>query len=207
LWAVAVAASLTGCDAPPKETAAATATAEQTAPAPPPPAPTSAPTATVVANKPSHPCPEGSEGEGTLEKPCGAKGPARIMDATWTGKITDKGPSFRVVSKAKLEILYGNVVVYFYDKAGKQLEVPVGEDKTKPFISCAGNIFAGPMKPAEKATLWFSCVQKSHVPEGTAAIEAELKTVGFTAKEGNRSDTFWQNADLVPAERSKGGIK
>jgi hypothetical protein len=193
------------CDSPPKETAAPRATSEPSAVAP-EPAKTSAPTATAAATKPSHPCPEGSEGEGTLDKPCAAKGAARIMDVTWTGKITDKGPSFRVTNKAKLEILYGNVFVYFYDKAGKQLEVTVA-DKKRPKVSCGGNIFAGPMKAGEKATLWFSCVKKDHVPEGTAAIEAEMKTVGFTAKEGHRSDTFWQNDDLVPDERPKGGIK
>jgi hypothetical protein len=203
LTACAVAVTVTACD-PPKETAAEAASST-TAAEEVPQQPTPTATATAEAPKPSHPCPEGTEGQGTLKDPCAAKGTARIMEAIWTGKMDDKGPSFRVTNNAKLEVLYGNIIVYFYDKAGKQLEVP-GE-KPAPKVSCAGNIFAGPMKPAEKATITFSCVKKSHVPEGTAAIEAELKTVGFTSKEGNKSDTFWRNEDLVPDERPKGGIK
>jgi len=193
------------CDEPPSEPAAASATAAPSVAAP-PPVKTAAPTATVATRKPTHPCPDGTEGDGTLKSPCLAKGKTRIMEATWTGKITDKGPSFRVVSKAKLEILYGNVIVYFYDKAGKQLEITVGDD-TRKKVSCAGNIFAGPMKPAEKATLWFSCVKKKHVPEGAVAIEAEMQTVGFIGKDGKKADTFWRNKDLAPKERPKGGVK
>jgi len=196
---------LIGCDEPASPPAEASATSAPSAVAP-PPAKTAAPTATVEAKKPSHPCPEGSEGDGVLKSPCKATGATRVMDVKWSGKITDKGPSFRVTNNAKLEILYGNVVVYFYDKAGKQLDVMVGDD-TRKKRSCAGNIFAGPMKPGEKATLWFSCMKKKHVPEGAVAIEAEMKTVGFTSKEGKRADTYWQNEELTPDERPKGGIK
>jgi len=129
------------------------------------------------------------------------------MEAKWTGKMSDKGPSFKVTNKTKLEILYGHIVVYFYDKAGKQLAVPAAGGKTRPKRECRGNIFAGPMKPGEKATLWFSCVKKKHVPEGTAHVEAELLRVGFTGAKGKRADTYWRNKDLVPDERPKGGIK
>ena len=81
------------------------------------------------------------------------------------------------------------------------------EGKERPAQTCFGNIFAGPMKPNEKAVLTFSCVKKKHVPEGTAAIEAEMRTVGFTAKDGGKPDTYWRNKDLVPNERPKGGVK
>jgi len=204
LPALAVAVTLLACDAPKETATAPSASSPPKAAAT--PAPTPKPTATVAAVKPSHECPEGTEGEGTQKEPCTAKGTARIMTVKWTGKITDKGPSFVVVSKSKLEILYGSLFVYFYDKAGKQLDVKK-EDETKPNLGCSGNIFAGPMKPGEKATLWFSCVKKDHVPEGTVAIEAELRTVGFTAESGKKSDTFWRNDDLIPDKRPKGGIK
>jgi len=137
-----------------------------------------------------------------------AKGKARLMDVKWTGKIDEKkGPSFKIESKSDLEILYGQLTVYFYDKAGKQLEVPAGEGKSHPTQKCSGNIFAGPMKPGEKAVLWFSCVKKDHVPEGTAHIEAELQMVGFTGATGKKADTYWKNEDLAPDERPKGGAK
>lgn len=204
LPAVALAICLIGCDEPTGTPEAATAGSAPPAAASTPPSKAS--TATVAAKKPSHPCPEGSKGDGTLKSPCEATGATRIMEVKWTGKTSDKGPSFKLTSKAKLEILYGNIIVYFYDKAGKQLEV-AGSDKPRPKVSCKGNIFGGPMKAGEKAVITFSCVKKKHVPEGTAAIEAELMTVGFTAAEGKRSDTYWRNKDLVPDERPKGGIK
>ena len=198
---------LFGCDETEKaaDTPAATTPTATT-----PPTPSSAPTPTVTAAKPSHPCPEGSKGEGTFKEPCVAeKKTDRLMEVTWTGKITDKGPSFRVVSKSDLEILYGQIFVYFYDKAGKQLEVPgkTSDGKARTHQTCAGNIFAGPMKPGEKAVLWFSCVNKDHVPEGAVAIEGELRVVGFTAEGGKKADTYWRNEELTPAERPKGGIK
>jgi hypothetical protein len=194
-----------GCDEA-KDTASAPAASTPSAVAPPPVATTAAPKPKVVEKKPSHPCPEGSEGKGTRTKPCDAKGTTRIMEATWTKKLGDKGPQFRVINKSKLEILYGDLIVYFYDKAGKQLEV-TGGPKPKPHQACGGNIFAGPMKAGEKAVLNFSCVKKKHVPEGTAAIEAELRMVGFTAADGKGSDTFWRNKNLVPNKRPKGGVK
>jgi len=203
--ALAASLSLVGCDEPAPDTAAPSASS------PPSTAPvtTSTPTTTAApkpVKKPSHPCPDGSKGDGTATKPCEATGTTRVMDVKWTGKIKDQGPSFRVTNKTKLEILYGKIYVYFYDKAGKQLEATYGDDK-KPYRFCSGRIFAGPMKPKEKATLYFSCVKKKHVPEGTTSIEAEMKTVGFTAKDEARADTYWRNADLVPEKRPKGGVK
>jgi hypothetical protein len=133
-----------------------------------------------------------------------------MMEVTWTGKMDDKGPTFRVINKAASVILYGKIAVYFYDKAGKQLQVPdttPGSTKTRPYHSCSGNLFAGVMKPNEKAVLTFSCVKKAHVPDGVAAIEAEMQTVGFADTTEKKSDSYWRNADLTPDERKKGGNK
>jgi hypothetical protein len=194
-----------GCEEPAGAPAAASASASSAAPAAAPP-PTATASATAEAPKPSHPCPEGSEGKGTQKEPCVASGAARILEVTWMKKITDKGPKFRVKSKAKVPILYGDVLIYFYDAAGKQLEVEVG-GKTKKRVQCAGNIFAGAVKPGEGFALFFSCASKKIIPEGATAIEAELRTAGFPDASGNRSDTFWRNDDLTPDERPKGGVK
>ena len=202
--AVALVASLMGCDDPTPAVSAPSASTSPTSL----PAATGAPSTTPPKEKvkePSHPCPDGSKGEGTSKKPCVATGASRMMEVRWNGKIKENGPLFRVKSKAKLEILYGSVFVYFYDAAGKQLEVEHGGKKS-PYRTCGGRIFAGPMKAGEIATLTFSCVKKKHVPEGATAIEAEMRTVGFTGKDG-KPDTYWRNKDLVPGERPKGGIK
>lgn len=130
-----------------------------------------------------------------------------MMEVTWTGKMDDKGPSFRVVNKAKETILYGKLAAYFYDKAGKQLQVKDSSGKERPTQVCLGNLFSGVMKPDEKAVITFSCVKKEHVPEGTAAIEVEMTTVGFADATEKKSEYFWHNGDLAPDARPKGGIK
>lgn len=135
-----------------------------------------------------------------------------MMEVTWTGKVDDKGPSFRVVNKSETPILFGKIAVYFYDKAGKQLEVPNPkaegtEPKTKPYHSCSGNMFGGVMKGNEKAVITFSCVKKVHVPEGATAIEAEMQTVGFTDDSEKKITYYWRNNELVPDQRKKGGNK
>jgi hypothetical protein len=199
--AAAFAACLIGCDKEEPKPSAPSATAPVVSA---PPA-TPAPTASAPERKPVHPCPERSAGKGTFDDPCKATGKTRLMDVTWDKKIGDKGPTFKIVNNAKLEVLYGKIVVYFYDKAGKQMEVMVG-DKPHHRLTCAGNIFAGAVKPAEKVFVNFSCVKKDDVPKGAVTIEGEISTMGFTDDAG-KTDTYWRNDDLIPEERPKGGIK
>ncbi|APR87965.1 hypothetical protein A7982_13314 [Minicystis rosea] len=206
-----LAASLCACDAeksPPAASSAAPPAAST--PAPPAastPASAAAPPPTASASGPVHDCPAGSSGDGSFNKPCDAKGTARMMEVTWTGKLPDEGPSFRVVNKSPSVILYGKMVAYFYDKSGKQLEVKDGAGKALPFRSCTGNLFSGVMKPAEKAVITFSCLKKEHVPEGTAAIEGEMQVVGFADSSEKKSEYYWRNTELTPDARPKGGVK
>jgi len=178
----------------------ATATAPKATTAP---APTPVPT---ISAKPREDCPKDSAGPGTITQPCLGKGNTRLMEAKWAGKSDDKGPLFKLQNKSGKVILYGKIAVFFYDKAGKQLEVKEG-DKTAPFKTCAGNIFAGIMKGDEKATMSFSCVPKSDLPEGTAHIEGELVTVGFADSSEKKTEFYWSNPDLAPNARAKGGVK
>ena len=133
-------------------------------------------------------------------------GDSRMMVVKYTGKTTDKGPKFSVTNKTKMPILHGTIVVYFYDKAGKQLEV-TGTGEPRPKQRCAGNIFAGQVNPDEKIYVFFSCVSKKHIPENTETIEAEIERVGFADESGKRNEFYWKNEDLTPDERPKGGIK
>jgi len=169
------------------------------APVVPPPAPPTPP-------KLRDDCPDGSSGVGTQAEPCLGKGDSRMMEVTYTGKTTDEGPKFSIVNTSKNPILFGSLVAYFYDKAGKQLEV-TAEGKPRPMQVCSGRIFAGVVKPGEKIFMFFSCVKKSHVPEGTAAIQAEVKTVGFTDDAGRESIFYWSNPDLAPEKRPKSTLK
>ena len=57
------------------------------------------------------------------------------------------------------------------------------------------------------AVLTFSCVPKKVVPDGAAAIEAEMQVVGFADATEKKIDFYWRNADLTPNARPKGGVK
>jgi hypothetical protein len=197
----ALACSLLGCEEekkkeeapPPKPSASAAVVTPPPAPPPEPP-------------KPRSDCPEGSSGIGTSDSPCKGSGDARMMEVKYTGKTTEEGPKFQVINKTKKQILYGSVAAYFYDKKGKQLQVTAG-GKPRPMQICSGNIFAGAVKPGEKIFVFFSCVKKDYVPEGTDAIEAEVKMVGFADEAGEKNEYYWSNLDLIPDERPKGGLK
>lgn len=173
--------------------------------------PSAVPSASATAEEaePHHDCPAKSSGVGSFTKPCEAKGSDRLMTVKWK-KTDDKGPSFFIKNIGQTTILYGKIAVYFYDKGGKQLDVTDDSGtstKTKPFHTCSGNFFQGVMKPSESAVLTFSCVPKRVVPDGAAAIEAEMQMVGFADATEKKIDFYWRNSDLTPNARPKGGVK
>ncbi|HYP78245.1 MAG TPA: hypothetical protein VER12_19865 [Polyangiaceae bacterium] len=188
---------LLGCEEEAKKEPPAPKASASVAAVAPPPAPVVQPPPKLRDD-----CPEGSSGVGTQAEPCLGKGDSRMMEVTYTGKTTDEGPKFSIVNKSKNPILFGSLVAYFYDKAGKQLEV-TADGKPRPMQVCSGRIFAGVVKPGEKIFMFFSCVKKAHIPEGTAAIQAEVKTVGFTDDAGRESIFYWSNPDLAPEKRAK----
>jgi len=168
-----------------------------------PPAVASAAPAPSASAAPPVDCPTGSSGEGSFYKPCDASGKLRMMEAAWTGKTDDKGPFFKITNKSPSTILYGKIAVYFYDKANKQVSAKDGS----PYHGCGGNMFGGVMKPAEKATIQFSCMKKENIPDGVSSIEAEMQVVGFTDASGQKVTYYWRNNDLAPDARKKGGVK
>jgi hypothetical protein len=211
LASVAIALSVLGCskDEPKSDTTAASASASASALATPSAAPSASAAADAGAPEAHHDCPTGSTGIGSFTKPCEAKGAVRLMTVKWT-KTDDKGPNFSIKNIGQTTIIYGKIAVYFYDKSGKQLYVQDDSEtppKTKHFHTCSGSFFQGVMKPAESATLTFSCVPKRVIPDGTATIEGEMQIVGFADATEKKIDFYWHNADLTPDARAKGGIK
>jgi hypothetical protein len=196
-----------GCskEEPKTEAPAASASAST----PPPPSAVPSATASAPPPEPHHDCPAGSTGTGNFTQPCEGKGPARLMTVKWT-KTDDKGPNFSIKNTGPTTILYGRLAVYFYDKAGKQILLKDDSEtppKMRPFHTCSGNFFQGVMKPAESATLTFSCVPKKVIPDGTVTIEGEMQMVGFADPSEKKIDFYWHNGDLTPATRAKGGVK
>jgi|HubBroStandDraft_2_1064218.scaffolds.fasta_scaffold154101_1 hypothetical protein len=172
----------------------------------PAPSASEAPSASATPPEPPHDCPTGSSGVGSFAKPCESKGTVRFMDVKWK-KTGDTGPSFAITNKSPLVIVWGKIAVYFYDKAGKQLDVKdtsASPPQSRPYHTCAGKFFGGVMNAAEKAVLTFSCVPKSVVPDDTASIEAEMQMVGFADSSGKKVDFYWRNNDLTPDARPKG---
>jgi len=207
----AIAVALFGCS---KESGDTKAAPSASAPEPttPPKVASAAPSASAsAAPEPPHDCPAGSSGVGSLAKPCEAKGADRLMTVKWTKTTDDLGPEFSITNKSKLVILYGKIAVYFYDKAGKQLDATPDTSENPPkarhFHTCSGTFFQGVMKPAENAALTFSCVPKKAIPEGTATIEAEMPMVGFADSTEKKVDFYWRNPELSPDVRKKGGGK
>jgi hypothetical protein len=214
VWALFAVVAFLGCskdEAATKTTPSATASAS--APAPPlSVAATPSVTASAAPEAPRADCPTGSTGPGTFSSPCVGKGAVRMVELLWNGKSDAKGaPTFRVASKAPKTVIYGRLAIYFYDKAGKQIDVKEtaeGPDKSHAFHVCAGNVFAGGgVAPAEKTAYNFSCMGKSNIPEGVASIEAEALMVGFADSTGKKNEFYWRNPDLAPEARPKGGIK
>ena len=202
--------ALVGCSkdessAGPSASASAAPSAPASAPAP----SSSAPPAASTPPEPPHDCPTGSTGTGSFTTPCDAKGTSRMMESKWT-KTGDNGPSFAVTNKSKIVIVYGKIAVYFYDKAGKQLDIvdnSATPPKTRHYHTCSGTFFGGVMNPAEREVLTFSCVPKSVIPDGTVTIESEMPMVGFADASGKKVDFYWRNNDLAPDARPKGGVK
>jgi hypothetical protein len=210
LVAFAFAMALFGCSKEENKSPAPAPSVSSIAPPSASQAPSAAPSAApTAASEPHHDCPASSAGVGSFAKPCEAKGGERIMTVKWK-KTNDKGPNFLVKNVGKTTILYGKIAVYFYDKSGKPLDVK-DESETPPtphpYLTCSGNIFQGVMKPSESATLTFSCVPKTSVPDGTSTIEAEISTVGFADPTEKKIDFYWRNLELTPTVRPKGGVK
>jgi len=212
---LAVIAACAACDKGSAAVDAAPSAAASASAAAPTPTPStsvaSAPSASA-APEVQHDCPAGSTGgTGSFSHPCEGKGKTRMVLVAWNGKSDDGGsPWFKVESKATKPMLYAHLAIYFYDKAGKQIDAkePVeGSDKTHAFHTCAGNVFAGGLNPSEKARYTFSCMKKGDVPAGTTAMEAEATMVGFADASMKKNEFYWKNADLAPEARPKGGIK
>ena len=118
--------STLGCS---KDEAAADAAAAPSASAPAPSTVASvAPTPSASASaapEAQHDCPTGSTGPGTFTKPCEAKGGvADGGDQVERQDRRQRSPSFAVTSKStRSSSSTAKIAVYFYDKAGKQLDV------------------------------------------------------------------------------------
>jgi hypothetical protein len=195
---------LLGCG---DESGAAGSASASAAPAP-TPKPTPKPTVSAAPSaEPDAPpradCPKDSKGGGTQRQPCEASGDKRFMEVKYL-RIEDKGPAFNVRNTSDATVNYGEVQIYFYDKAGKQIATKDNKKK----LTCAGaKLFDGPMKKGDFFKINFTCLPKDGVPDGVDTIEAEIDMVDIADKADDKKvDLYWRNKDLAPDERPKGGV-
>jgi hypothetical protein len=114
-------------------------------------------------------------GEGSLDRECVLKGKSPFK-AKWTGAYVDsfgrQVPEFEVESSFELEVSWGYVATYYYDKDGKQLELNL-DNGYKAMHNYENGSGLLKMKPGETKKLGFG-VTKEQVPAGTETIEAEI---------------------------------
>jgi hypothetical protein len=154
----------------------------------------------------------GGTGELSFDKPCNLKAPSPVK-GKWTGgyvkrsRNSDELPEIEIENGFELEIMWGNVTVYYYDKDGKQLEVTFenGEKSKAPYTNGSG-IFQN-LKPGEKKKLAFGA-PKAQTPAGTESIEVEISAFGYELPDKNpKNKYFWVERPTMWDQRPKGGWK
>lgn len=150
-------------------------------------------------------------GEGDFEKDCVVKGPSPLK-AKWTGKYVDdfgrEVPEIEVENGTDLELSWGFVNLWYYDKDGKQLELQYESGtKSKRFYQNGSGLLKG-IKPGEKKLLAIG-PQKKETPAGTDSIEVEVTGWGVeNPKDPKARKMFRVKAPVENLdERPKGGWK
>lgn len=201
---------LAACDEPKESPGAATAKASAAATTK--AASTAKATASATAQAGAGKCDKlGCKGEGSFFKKCDCKGKdvKPPLTATWTGKdgSFDK-PAMEVQNLSDQPLHWASVRLYYYDQAGKQLEVTIKgkpekktKDTTYKTYMMNGSTFT--LKPKEKKTLSFGW-KKDEAPKGTDTIEAVFD--GWCWGEPrDKANEVCVTIDRAPDERPKGG--
>jgi hypothetical protein len=158
----------------------------------------------------------GGKGELTVANMCVLPRPSPVK-GKWTGayvtKFGQEQPEFEVENGFELEINWGNVALFYYDKDGNQLEVTFasGDKSMAPYQSGSGT-FGGDkpgkgLEPGEKKKFSYGPT-KAETPAGTETIELEVRAFGHELPNRDpKSKFFMVQAPDVPNVRPKGGWK
>ena len=149
-------------------------------------------------------CPPNSSGKGTAEEPC--KGTGRVLEAKWTGK-NNKKSVFSVTNKLKSKVDFVQASIYYYDAAGKQLEIPNKDNPKYPHKSASpsGGLFTIGPGETKEIELGFTV---DLIPKATKSIELEFNKVGWVSSDPNaKDDVYWENSALAPENRPMGANK
>ncbi len=146
----------------------------------------------------------GCKGEGTFFKPCSCKDKAQPvpLEVKYTGKYSDffKQPEWEVTNKTDKDIHWASAAVYYYDKAGKQLEAQI-KDKTYKASRVNGSNFTLKPKETKKITIGF---KKDTEPKGIDSMEVVFDGWCFGVYKDKSSHLCIKN-ERAPEERPKSG--
>jgi hypothetical protein len=163
------------------------------------------PAETEVKKPEAKSCPD--PGMKWLERPafgfyCTSSGATRMIEAKWNGKL---GPEihFTLTNKSSLHIGSGHARVFAYDEANKLLtgwggDTPASEQSQE--LSGSG-IVAGGIKPGETKDVQMTGLERHTPPKGAAKLEIEFDQVYWP------DELRWRNPDLIPSDRTAGGVK
>jgi hypothetical protein len=146
----------------------------------------------------------GCTGEGTFFDMCDCKAKPQTapFKAKWSGKYSDffKQPEFEVTNTTDKDIHWGSVAVYYYDKAGKQLETDIKGTKYK---SGRENGSTMSLKPNETKTMTMGFKKESE-PKGIDTIEVVFDGWCF-GKYDDKASHLCVRVEKAPEERAKSG--
>ncbi|MBX3198482.1 MAG: hypothetical protein KF894_10150 [Labilithrix sp.] len=144
----------------------------------------------------------GCSGTGTFFDRCGcaAKPQPVPLTAKPTGKYTFNQPEWEVTNTTDKDLHWASAVVYYYDKAGNQLESVI---KDKPYKASRMNGSSFTLKPNEtkKVTIGF---KKESEPRGAASMEIVFDGWCYGAYK-DESSHLCISAGRAPDERARSG--
>lgn len=131
---------------------------------------------------------------------CKGKGMTPPLVAKWTGKVDSffKSPTFEVENTSDKDIHWASAAAYYYDKAGKQIEVETKDKKSKyKSYTVNGSNFS--LKPKEKKEISIGWKEDLH-PKDTAKIEVVFDGWCY-GKYDDKPNELCINVDRAPEER------
>ena len=146
--------------------------------------------------------PLGCKGEGTFFKKCDCKG--KDVKSPFAIKVSGgysdffKQPEFEVTNTTDKPIHWGSAAVYYYDKAGEQLETQI-RDKTYKVSRVNGSNFT--LKPKETKTITLGFKKESE-PKGIDTMQVVIDGWCFGTHK-DKSSHLCIKIDRAPDERPK----
>ena len=146
----------------------------------------------------------GCTGEGSFSKMCDCK--AKPQPAPFAVKYAGKYSSFfeepewQITNTTDKDIHWGSAAVYYYDKAGKQLEAKFGEKTLKAYRVNGSNLS---LKPNQTKTINLGFKQGDE-PKGIGSMEVVFDGWCYGKYDDKRSHHCIRN-ERAPDERARSG--